>query len=279
MKLRIVPARTGLQWVRQGIGTCSRQPLALCGLLPLLLLVIVLTGLLPEAAGLPQWVSSSVPSLLYPAFSLTVMVAAAEVWQGRKLRLSLLWVAFHDSRCARAMLTLGALYCAGEALVFAASALLDGGQFARLYLGLGKEANAEMGAEEMLALFSDNPDLLRAAALALCGYLLLGLLFWHAPALAYWHRVTPLKALFFSTVACVRNAGAFLVYGLVWAGLGSVCTAVPALFVALLAPASDTALIIVLGALVLLLPLWCAFQVSVVFSFRDCFAAPPRRVN
>eukprot|EP01041_Mallomonas_annulata_P022433 gene22433-42727_t len=50
-------------------------------------------------------------------------------------------------------------------------------------------------------------------------YLPLSLLFWHAPGLVHWHGVPPVKALFFSIVACVRNFGAFLVYGLGWLGV------------------------------------------------------------
>ena len=50
-------------------------------------------------------------------------------------------------------------------------------------------------------------------------YLPLSLLFWHAPGLVHWHGVPPVKALFFSIVACMRNFGAFLVYGLGWLGV------------------------------------------------------------
>jgi len=274
MKLCIVPARTGLQWMRQGISTFFRQPLALCGLVLLCFLAMVLIAALTEAAGL-SWLATFLPLLLWPAFSLTVMVAAAEVWQGRKISLRLLWVAFHNGRCARAMLMLGALYCAALALVIDASMLLDGGQFARFYLGLGEEGNAA-SEEAMLSLFINNPPVWYAMALVACGYLLLGLPLWHAPALVYWHQVAPLKALFFSTVACVRNFPAFLVYGLAWAGLGIACTTAPIALTGLLAPALGSAILLLGGvlAVLLLLPLWCAFQVSVVFSFRDCFAAP-----
>ena len=42
--------------------------------------------------------------------------------------------------------------------------------------------------------------------------------FWHAPALVYWGGQTVGKSLFFSTVACWRNKGAFAVYALDWLG-------------------------------------------------------------
>ena len=55
------------------------------------------------------------------------------------------------------------------------------------------------------------------AAMAL--YLPLSLMFWHAPALVHWHDVSPIKALFFSLVACIRNFGAMAVYFFSWLGV------------------------------------------------------------
>ena len=67
MKLLIVPARTGLQWVQQGIRTFRQQPLALAALfflsmaamslvtvLPLIGPVIAL-GLLPATSLAMMW--------------------------------------------------------------------------------------------------------------------------------------------------------------------------------------------------------------------------------
>ena len=50
-------------------------------------------------------------------------------------------------------------------------------------------------------------------------YNLLAMLMWHAPALVQWHGVSPVKAVFFSVVACVRNFRAFFMYALGWLGL------------------------------------------------------------
>ena len=44
-------------------------------------------------------------------------------------------------------------------------------------------------------------------------------MFWHAPALVHWHGVPPVKSLFFSLVACLRNFWAFTVFGLAWVGV------------------------------------------------------------
>ena len=47
-------------------------------------------------------------------------------------------------------------------------------------------------------------------------YVTIAALFWHAPALAAWHGMSLGKALFFSGIACWRNKGAFIIYGVCW---------------------------------------------------------------
>jgi len=277
MKLQIIPARSGLHWVGLGLRTYARSPMALGGLLLLGFTAVVGLPALLEAAGLSAWAGFAAMAMLWPAFALMTMVAAAEVWQGRKPRWNVLWVAFHNRQCARAMLLLGLLYGMALALVLGLSMLLDGGSFARLYLGLAPEVDiADM--DELLALFAD-PQVRAAMWLYLGATLLLGLPLWHAPALIYWHRIAPLKALFFSTVACVRNMGAFALYTLAWFGLWMLAGALPVLVGSLLAAGpggvSEPGMVLIaLAILLLLLPLCCAFAVSWVFSFRDCFAAP-----
>jgi hypothetical protein len=51
MKLQIVTARTGVAWVKEGIRTFWRQPLALSGLFFVFLGLISLTSLLPVAGA------------------------------------------------------------------------------------------------------------------------------------------------------------------------------------------------------------------------------------
>jgi hypothetical protein len=60
---------------------------------------------------------------------------------------------------------------------------------------------------------------MRAPAHPGCCISPLVVLFWHAPALVHWHGVSPVKSLFFSAVACMRNAGAMLMYGFAWVAL------------------------------------------------------------
>jgi hypothetical protein len=89
------------------------------------------------------------------------------------------------------------------------SALFDGGKFARLYL-VGGQITRELALDESFQ---------SAMWVAMALYLPLSLLFWHAPALVHWHGVPPLKSLFFSFVACMRNFKAFTLFGLAWVGV------------------------------------------------------------
>lgn len=258
MKLHIVPASTGMAWVRQGIRAFWRQPLALAALFFMTMAAVSLATLIPL-------VGPAIALALLPSTTLAMMVAAAEAAQGRFPTPALLLVAFRTGRQRlRDMLTLGALYAVGFLAVMGLSALMDGGQFAKVYLG-GAPLSKEL---------AQDPAFQSAMWLAMGLYLPLSLLFWHAPGLVHWHGVPPVKALFFSIVACVRNFGAFLVYGMGWMLVfllgGVVVTLATALLAAMGFKGAAPGGILVGGGLMLA----AMFFTSVVFTFRDCFEPP-----
>jgi hypothetical protein len=210
-------------------------------------------------------VGPAVALALLPSATLAMMVAAAQASQGRMPTPALLLVAFRTGRQRlRAMLALGAFYAAGFLLVMGVSALVDGGQFAQVYLG-GQPLTREL---------AESGDFQVAMWLSLLLYVPLSLLFWHAPGLVHWHNVPPVKALFFSIVACLRNLGAFTVYGLAWVGVFLGAGIATSLVVSLLAlaglGAGAAGGVMVATALMLA----AMFFTSVVFTFRDCFEAP-----
>ena len=47
MKLNIVPARTGIQWVKLGIRTFVKQPLALAGLFFMYMTAVIAVAQIP----------------------------------------------------------------------------------------------------------------------------------------------------------------------------------------------------------------------------------------
>lgn len=260
MKLHIVPARTGLEWVRQGITVFWRQPMGLAALFFMTMAAMSLVTLLPL-------VGPALALALLPSATLAMMVAAAEASQGRTPTPTLLLVAFRTGKQRlQAMLTLGSLYALGFLAVMALSALIDDGQFARVYLG-GEPLTREV---------AEQGDFQAAMWLSLLLYVPLSLLFWHAPGLVHWHQVPPVKALFFSIVACSRNLGAFTIYGLSWMGVFLAAGLAMSLLVTLLAAmglGSGMA-----GGLMVATAMMLAtmFLTSVVFTFRDCFEPPER---
>ena len=256
MKLHIVPARTGLAWVKLGIRAFWRQPMALAALFFMTMAAMSLATMIPL-------VGPAVALALLPSATLAMMVAAAEAVQGRFPTPAVLLVAFRTGRQhLRDMLVLGALYAVGFLGVMGLSALIDGGQFAQVYLG-GAPLTREM---------AETPAFQGAMWLSMALYLPLSLLFWHAPGLVHWHSIPPAKALFFSFIACWRNLAAFAVFFLAWIGVFIATGLVLALVTALLsALVGDIAAGLMIGAAMMLAAMFFA---SVVFTFRDCFSAP-----
>ncbi len=253
MKLNIVPARTGIAWVKLGIQTFFRQPVALAGLFFMFMAIMTIATLIPFIGG-------ALALAFLPAATLGLMAATQEATKGKFPMPSILITAFRAGRQQfRSMLVLGALYAAGFLLVMGISALFDGGQFARMYL-LGDKVSSDIVL---------SPDFQTAMWVAMTLYLPLSLLFWHAPALVHWHGVPPLKSLFFSIVACVRNFGAFTLYGLVWA---AVFIAVGLVFT-LIATLLGSPELVSIALMPVALLMASMFFTSIYFTFRDSFAA------
>lgn len=254
MKLQIVPARQGATWVKQGIRTFFRQPLALAGLFVLFMAAMSVLSLVPVLGPV-------LALALLPAATLGLMVASKEASKGKFPMPTVLVAAFRAGRQQlRAMLVLGMLYALALFMVMGLTALIDGGQFARFYLGGGVIS-------QELALQADFQS---AALLGAVLYMPVSLLFWHAPALVHWYGISPVKSLFFSMVACLRNIWAFTVFGLVWA-VTFVLSALLVATVAVLVASPD-----VLGMVLLPFGLTMAsmFFSSLYFTFDDTFEAP-----
>ena len=84
MKLQIVPARIGLDWMRRGVRVFWRQPIALTGLFFMFMGVMTLVSLLPLVGAL-------LALMLFPACSLGLMAATREALQGRFPMPRVLW--------------------------------------------------------------------------------------------------------------------------------------------------------------------------------------------
>lgn len=244
MKLNVVSPGTGIQWVKLGIQTFFKQPLALAGLFFMYIAAVLLVSQVPV-------VGVVVGGLLVPGATLGLMAATAEATRGRFPMPSILVSAFRAGKQqVRAMLLLGLIYTLSS---LAATAL------ATLIAGTPKAQPGQL-----------DPAMLVALALHLPVFVA----FWHAPALVHWHGVAPVKSLFFSAVAVMRNFGAHLVYAVGWVvvfiGAGSLFGVIGgALGGIRMAQAVLMPTALLLAAM---------FSASIYFSFRDSFAsteAPP----
>ena len=254
MKLHLVPARQGTQWLRSGVRTFFRQPLALSGLFFMFLALASILSLIPVVGNL-------IALVLLPGFTAGFMVASRQADEGSFPMPWALIAAFRQGQAKlQAILTLGALYATAIVLAMGASALVDGGQFAHIYL---------LGGNLTLELVKDESFLL-AALLATALYTPISLAFWHAPALVHWHGVAPVKSVFFSFMACRRNLPAFIVYGLSWMGLSMAGAIAVATVGGLLGEAGVLAAIMMPTMMLVA----AMFFTSQYFTFADSFEIP-----
>lgn len=259
MKLHVLPASEGARWVKKGIRTFFRQPLALSGLFFMFMAAVSVLAVIPVLGSLLAMV-------LLPAFTLGLMAATREATLGKFPMPAVMASAFRAGTArARAMLTLGAIYAAGVLLVLGATALADGGQFAKLYLVGGKIS-------EEIAL---DPKFQMAMWIALILYTPLSVLFWHAPALVHWHHMPAVKSLFVSGVVCLRNFRAFLVFGLVWVST-FVLTGIVVTTATTLIAGPEAAGVAMFPAAVLMAAM---FFTSIYFTFEASFDVPEDEKN
>jgi len=258
MKLRLVAARQGVTWVKLGVGTFFKQPLALAGLFFMFMALMSVAGMVP-LIGLP------LAMILLPACTLGLMAASLEATQGRFPMPWILLTAFRSGApTLRAMLILGAWYALGFVAVMGLSYLVDGGGFAGMYLA-GQAPTAEMLASGRF----------QAAMWVFIGFHLpLSLLFWHAPALVFWQKLSPGKSMFFSIVACLRNFWAYTVF----AGLWMILMVVTVLLVTALASTSGSAGLAASLLLPALLLVASMFFSSLYFTYRDSFTTDAQEV-
>jgi len=237
MKLNVVPARTGLMWVRLGMQAFFKQPLALAGLFFMYMAAVITISMIPV-------VGVVIGGMLVPAATLGLMAATAEAVKGRFPMPSVLISAFRAGRQrARAMLVLGAIYAVGS---------LAATQLAMLATGTTAAPGNTIDTTSLLALALHTP---------------LFLMFWHAPALVHWHGLPPLKSLFFSAVACLRNFAAMTVFGLAWVAIFFLVVALVGMVGGLVGGTPAVQVMLMPTALLLA----AMSSTSIYFTFRDSF--------
>lgn len=251
MKLHIVPSSQGVQWVRLGVKAFIRQPLALGGLFFLFMGVVSVLSVVPL-------LGSALSLLILPAATLGLINAARLASTGSFPLPATLIAAFTAGADKRnAMLQLGVLYTAVFLAVIGITMLIDGGQFAGLYL-MGEPLTEEM---------AGDGSFISALWVALLLYVPMAAVFWHAPALVFWHDVTPGKSLFFSAMACWRNKGAMLMFMLTWMAIITGAGLVITLLAGMLGGATVINVLLMPATMVMA----AMFFASIYFTYQDSF--------
>ncbi|MBX3609991.1 MAG: hypothetical protein KF871_08830 [Hydrogenophaga sp.] len=249
MRVRVNKAAVGWQWVRQGVLTFFRQPLAMSGLFFMFMAIATVLSFVPQ-------LGTVVSLALVPAATLGLMAATRVAGEGHFPMPVLLFTAFRGGKPrTQAMLMLGALYAVSLMVVLGIS---------RLFAG---DAPVPTPDVDM------SPEAVSAAIItpvtwvAMLLYVPVLMAFWHAPALVFWHGVKPLKSLFFSLIACWSNKGALFLFTLGWVGVFMVVGLALGLLGSVLGGAQ--ALSIVVYPMVLLMA--SMYHTSLWFTFRASF--------
>jgi hypothetical protein len=247
MKLKLVPARRGALWVREGLRVFMRKPLAFC----VLFLIYLLLGPMLMLA-------------VAPLATIGFMIATRQALEGRFPFASVFIEPLQASPSQRwAQVRLGIGYAVSVGLVFWFSDMVGGAPFDAVRDALSGSTTTPQDLQALLS----HPKLQLAWFILATGIGLLSLPFWHAPALVHWGGQGAAKALFFSIVACWRNKGALTVFVLAWAGVIIAFAFVSTLVFALvglphLAFFAFTPAMLILSS---------AFYASLYFTFVDSF--------
>ena len=255
MKLNVVPARQGAAWVRSGFRVFFKRPMAYSLLFLAYFFGLQFFGLL--LGGLAELLSATIPLA-----SLAFMIVTRHAVENRRIDAAAL-VAPLRRPGRRGQIALGIVYAAALMLVFWVTDLVGREAFDAVAEAF---SSPDMTPQSVRPALSD-PALRWAMFLFTALTTLIAVPFWHAPALVHWGRQAWARALFFSTVACWRNRGAFAVYGLTWAAVVVAFNLVSGLLFSLFGLPAFAAVVAIPGALMFAI----AFYASLYFTYADCF--------
>lgn len=253
--LQTLPARQGVLWVRRGFALFMRRPMGFTLLFLSFLFVALFVMSLPMVGPI-------VVMMALPLLSLAFMVATRGALGGKPVHPGqyVELVGGRQKARRRELIKLCVVYGLATAFIAALCDWVDGGSFEQLHVEMMVE-----GGEPGVLLTDARLQfglLLRVALTTL-----LALPFWHAPALVWWGQQGTAQSLFSSWIACWRNRGALMVYGLAWVVLVVAFTLLVGTVFALLGARQMAGI----AALPAGLMFSCAFYVSLYFTFSDSF--------
>ncbi|MCC7399843.1 MAG: hypothetical protein IT455_22450, partial [Planctomycetes bacterium] len=207
LQLAAVNAARGARWVGRGFALFGRKPLALT------LLFVVFAAASTLVAALLPFVGGLLQLMALPLLSLGYLIAARSAEGGGPVHPGHFIAPLKaEAPRRRAQLALCASYGALALLILLLCGVVSDDAMTRLQLAI---AEGDAGHGKVDAILAE-PGLAWAALLFAGLGSLLSIPYWFAPALVHWGGQGVAQALFSSTLAILRNKGAFAVFMLVW---------------------------------------------------------------
>ncbi|WP_020656554.1 BPSS1780 family membrane protein [Massilia niastensis] len=193
-----MPAITGWNWLKQGAGLFRQQPAALTTLLFANILISIGISAVPLLGPM-------IAVILIPSFSMAFMQACLMIENGQRVTPAVLLTGFRKPAVAQ-LCKVGLIYLGVSLLLALITRLaIDPGFWEEVARQSREGAQPQVAASDVLSMFGIL-GLDVAALMALC----------FAAPLAYWQKMGPGKAVFYSFFAVLRSARVFLVLLLAW---------------------------------------------------------------
>jgi hypothetical protein len=193
-----LPARTGLEWLKQGWSLFRQQP----GALTMIVFANLMLTMLLSAFPLVGLVLAFV---FIPCFSMAIQQACLLIDNGQRVPPTVLLTGFRKGAIGP-LAKLGALY-------FAAFIVLMLIVSPWINVASVQEA-AKMAQSNQTPVLDKGTQLAILSFMLLFGAAMLSLCF--APALTYWKRMPTFKAIFYSVFAVIGSLRAVLLMVLTW---------------------------------------------------------------
>ena len=202
MQAASLPFSAGLAWIKNGWSLFRMQPITFLSWGMFLSLVLKAASAIPPIGPILFVV-------FLPSINLMTMTACKQEASGNRMQLGMWFEPLRVKGVMRRMIAMGTLYFA-ICLIVGAIALLP------FIDALSQAVDVALDSKDIMPLLmAIRGPLIVFASL----YVIIASFFWYAPILSGWYGISLTQSLFFSWIACWRNKGAFLIYGLLWLGI------------------------------------------------------------
>ncbi|UDG83149.1 BPSS1780 family membrane protein [Candidatus Vallotia lariciata] len=253
MRLIETSAKSGYIWIGKGIRLFRKNPIHLLSIFFTYLFSMTLVIHMP-VVGSMLWI------ILMPGLFVGFMSACRDVLANRHICPLALFTGFraYGAGVAWRLLKLGLIYYLLVSISLFLTSMIDDSWPLKTFMSEVKSYDNIVYRNVSLS----------SIILRFVIYIPTNMLFWFAPMLTAWHSMPPVKAMFFSFVACWRNRVAFLVYLAAWFAVIMGVSLVLAFIL-------NTFSVLNI-ALTLLLPggaiLWTVIYCSLHISYCGCFS-------